>query len=175
LLLLLLLLVHIFSAFSRTAAKERVSHVVVFRLSFRCVPSQEVDLLYTRAVDHFKDSSLIRVFAAQYYNIYRGNHRIEQIYLTEAEVRSHRRFSCAPPLAFFLLSGSAVRCNTPRQTMHPAFDIVFIAFQRLHQLRQVRFAHVPLFFLLRGSSFDFSMFSGDLRREPLEVTTRPAS
>ena len=23
------------------------------------------------------------------------------------------------------------------QTMHPTFDIVFIAFQRLHQLRQV--------------------------------------
>ncbi len=47
---------------------------------------QEVDELYARAVKHFKDDAMIHVFAAQYYNIYRNNHRIEQMHLTEAEV-----------------------------------------------------------------------------------------
>jgi hypothetical protein len=32
---------------------------------------------------------MIHVFAAQYYNIYRNNHRIEQIHLMEAEVSLH--------------------------------------------------------------------------------------
>ena len=48
---------------------------------------KEVDDLYTRALAYFKDSAMVHVFAAQYYNIYKGNHRIEQMYLTEAEVR----------------------------------------------------------------------------------------
>jgi hypothetical protein len=48
---------------------------------------QEVDDLYARAIKHFKDDAMIHVFAAQYYNIYRSNHRIEQIHLSEAEVR----------------------------------------------------------------------------------------
>jgi hypothetical protein len=47
---------------------------------------QEVDDLYLRAIKHFKDNAIIRVFAAQYYNIYRNNHRIEQMHLTEADV-----------------------------------------------------------------------------------------
>ena len=48
--------------------------------------AQEVDDLYMRAIKHFKDNAIIRVFAAQYYNIYRNNHRIEQMHLTEADV-----------------------------------------------------------------------------------------
>ena len=47
---------------------------------------QEVDELYARACDYFDEDAVIHVFAAQYYNIYRNNHRIEQIHLTEAEV-----------------------------------------------------------------------------------------
>ena len=48
--------------------------------------AQEVDELYARACDYFDEDAVIHVFAAQYYNIYRNNHRIEQIHLTEAEV-----------------------------------------------------------------------------------------
>ena len=47
-----------------------------------------MDDLYARAILYFKDSAMIHVFAAQYYNIFKGNHRIEQMHLTEAEVRS---------------------------------------------------------------------------------------
>ncbi len=54
---------------------------------------QEVDNLYTRALAYFDKNAIMRVFAAQFYNIYRGNHRIEQIHLTEAEV-GLRVFCC---------------------------------------------------------------------------------
>jgi hypothetical protein len=53
-----------------------------------CSDVQEVDDLYARAIKHFNEDAIIRVFAAQYYNIYRNNHRIEQMHLTEAEVRA---------------------------------------------------------------------------------------
>jgi hypothetical protein len=56
--------------------------------------TQEVDELYARAIEHFNNST-IRVFAAQYYNIYRNNHRIEQMLLAEAEVRRSVRDSVA--------------------------------------------------------------------------------
>ena len=48
--------------------------------------AQEVDELYARACDYFDEDAVIHVFAAQYYNIYRNNHRIEQMHLTEADV-----------------------------------------------------------------------------------------
>ena len=47
---------------------------------------QEVENLYSRAIQYFKSDAIIHVFAAQFHNIYRGNHRVEQIHLTEAEV-----------------------------------------------------------------------------------------
>ena len=56
---------------------------------------QEVDELYTRAIRHFKDESIIHVFAAQFHNIYRSNHRVEQIHLTEAEVLGRQLFFSA--------------------------------------------------------------------------------
>ena len=55
---------------------------------------QEVDDLYARAISYFKDSAMIHVFAAQYYNIYRGNHRIEQMHLTDAEVGRDMDWRC---------------------------------------------------------------------------------
>ena len=39
-----------------------------------------------RALEHFKDDPILHVFAAQYYNSFRANHRIEQMHLNEAEV-----------------------------------------------------------------------------------------
>ena len=51
--------------------------------------AQEGDGLYARACDYCDEDAVIHVFAAQYYNIYRNNHRIEQIHLTEAEVSLH--------------------------------------------------------------------------------------
>jgi hypothetical protein len=104
-------------------------------------------MLYLRAVEHFQESAVIRVFAAQYYNIYRSNHRIEQIYLTEAGVCAR-----SPPVGRCLWRRAALVCRfttlrvscsrwapspLSAQTLSPTFDIVFIAFQRLHQLRQV--------------------------------------
>ncbi len=50
-----------------------------------------MDDLYTRAILHFSRDSIIHVFAAQFHNIYRNNHRVEQIHLTEAEVCVPRR------------------------------------------------------------------------------------
>ncbi len=49
--------------------------------------------MYQRAIKHFEDDACIRVFAAQFYNIYKNNHRIEQMLLAEAEVR-HPRWAC---------------------------------------------------------------------------------
>ena len=45
-----------------------------------------MDDLYARAINYFRDSAMIHVFAAQYYNIYKSNFRIEQMHLTNAEV-----------------------------------------------------------------------------------------
>jgi hypothetical protein len=108
------------------------------------------------------------VFAAQYYNIYRNNHRIEQIHLTEAEVGPH----CPPPRLlvtcvvwcdwrtvhrvrwvcgrtalgkaiyfgrrFPMVSRHIIseRTTSGLQSKRPSFEVVFVAFQRLHQLRQ---------------------------------------
>ena len=47
---------------------------------------QDVEDLYARASKHFGDSAMLSVFVAQYYNVYRSNTRVEQMYLTEAEV-----------------------------------------------------------------------------------------
>ncbi len=63
------------------------SLAVVFSVCVWFSRLQEVDDLYRRALDHFNDEPILHVFAAQYYNIFRNNHRIEQMHLTEAEVR----------------------------------------------------------------------------------------
>ena len=47
---------------------------------------QEVDDLYRRALEHFNNDPILHIFAAQYYNTFRANHRIEQMHLNEAEV-----------------------------------------------------------------------------------------
>ncbi len=47
---------------------------------------QEVDALYSSAVQHFPDSALLHVFIAQYLRVYRGNRHLELLHIAAAEV-----------------------------------------------------------------------------------------
>ena len=63
---------------------------------------------------------MIHVFAAQYYNIYRNNHRIEQIHLMEAEVSLHPIL----PLSFSIFVGDCLHEARVRS------GLFFISFDR---------------------------------------------
>jgi hypothetical protein len=95
------------------------------------VGGQEVDELYARAVKHFKDDAMIHVFAAQYYNIYRRGGHGTMVYATCPLGTVRWTLSLMLPVFHC--------CALQRK--RPSFDVVFIAFQRLQQLRQVRVLH----------------------------------
>ncbi len=112
-----------------------------------CTYLQEVDDLYQRALAFFSDDAMLHVFAAQYFNIYRASHRLEQMHLSEAEVGVGPLCCTNSGTAAGVLPASTPFSASPpppcphpfprKQRKNPTLDIVFIAFQRLQQLRQV--------------------------------------
>lgn len=53
--------------------------------------TQEVDALYSRALDFFGDSAFLHVFIAQYLHEYRANRHLELMHIAAAEVRPSPR------------------------------------------------------------------------------------
>ena len=64
-------------------------HSLICNVALACL--QEVDALYSSAVQHFPDSALLHVFIAQYLRVYRGNRHLELMHIAAAEVRDDMR------------------------------------------------------------------------------------